>query len=141
MRYKKNCIVVDFGTALTFTTITGAGQIIGVSIVPGLITAIKTLSSKTAQLPEVIFSPPSSALGHNTTTAIQSGIYHGYTGLVKNMVQVLKDELKESYLVIATGGLANQLKTLDTLFDEKLSTLTLDGLIAILDFIKAEHQT
>lgn len=135
LRYKKNCIIVDFGTALTFTTVTEAGQIIGVSIVPGLITAIKTLSSKTAQLPEVIFTPPTSALGHNTTTAIQSGIYYGYTGLVTSMVQALKDELKEPYLVVATGGLSNQLKSLDTLFDEKLPNLTLDGLMAILQLI------
>ncbi len=135
--YQKNCIIVDFGTALTFTTLTETGNIIGVSIVPGLITAIKTLSSKTAQLPEVIFSPPASALGHNTTTAIQSGIYHGYTGLVTHIVKTLKEELKAPYMVIATGGLANQIHSLDALFDEKNPHLTLDGIMAMLTYIES----
>lgn len=136
LKHRQNCIIVDFGTALTFTTITGKGEIIGVSIVPGLLTAVSTLSAKTAQLPEVVLSPPTSALGHNTTTAIQSGIYYGYTGLVQNMVKSLKSELKEPYLVIATGGLHNQLKELNDLFDEKTPTLTLDGILNVLDYIK-----
>lgn len=132
-RFKTNCIIVDFGTALTFTTITAEGEIIGVSIVPGLMTAINTLSANTAQLPEVALAPPQSALGHNTTTAIQSGIYYGYTGLVRNMVAEIKRELNKPCTVIATGGLSDRLKDLSSLFDKRIPTLTLDGMIEILE--------
>ena len=134
-RFKSNCIIVDFGTALTFTTLNEEGNIIGVSIVPGLMTAITTLSFNTAQLPEVVLTPLDSALGHNTTTAIQSGIYYGYTGLVKNMVAEIKKELCAPCVVIATGGLSNRLKSLYGLFEERIPSLTLDGLIEIMNLM------
>jgi type III pantothenate kinase len=74
---KKTCIVVDFGTALTFTTVSGEGKILGVSIVPGLRTAVRALSQNTAKLFDVPLEMPTSALGRNTVTAIQSGIVIG----------------------------------------------------------------
>jgi len=92
-KYKQTCIVVDFGTALTFTTVSGQGKILGVSIVPGLRTAVRALSQNTAKLFDVPLEMPSSSLGINTVTAIQSGIVIGYEGLVKNVVQSIRSEV------------------------------------------------
>jgi type III pantothenate kinase len=93
-KFRQTCIVVDFGTALTFTTISGEGKIVGVSIVPGLRTALRSLTQNTAKLFDVPLEMPSSALGINTVTAIQSGIVIGYEGLVKNIVAAIRSELR-----------------------------------------------
>ena len=110
--YKNNRIIVDFGTALTFTIINKYGHILGVNIVPGLETAIKALFMHTAQLPEVPLKIPDSAIGKNTIHAIQSGILNGYVGLVKHQIKLINEELQEPYLAIATGGLSQILTPL-----------------------------
>lgn len=129
--YGGNAIVVDFGTALTFTTVNKQGKIIGVSIVPGIKTAIEALFNKTAQLPTVPLDKPVSALGTDTVTAIQSGIIFGYTGLVKNMISAIQEETKEYYRTIATGGLAAILeenKEFKAVFNDVDPMLTLRGI-------------
>jgi type III pantothenate kinase len=128
IKYRRTSIVVDFGTALTFTTVSGDGRIIGVSIVPGLQTAIRALSQNTAKLFEVPLEMPSSALGTNTITAIQSGVLLGYDGLVRNVVTSIRNELKEDCFVIATGGLSSVITSLNTFFDTIEPRLTLEGL-------------
>lgn len=128
MKYKRTCIVIDFGTALTFTTISEDGKIIGVSIVPGLQTAIRALSQNTAKLFEVPLEMPVSALGTSTITAIQSGVLLGYDGLVRNIVTSVRNELNENCFAIATGGLSMVIKSLDSFFDATEPQLTLDGL-------------
>ncbi len=128
MKLKQTCIVVDFGTALTFTTISKEGKILGVSIVPGLRTAIKSLSQNTAKLFDVPLEMPKSALGKSTVTAIQSGIVIGYEGLVKNMVTAIRTELKEDCPAVATGGLSFVISSLKGFFHSVDPQLTLDGL-------------
>lgn len=125
---KETCIVVDFGTALTFTTVSGQGKILGVSIVPGLRTALRSLSQNTAKLFDVPLEMPTSALGINTVTAIQSGIVIGYEGLVKNMVAAIRAELKVECPAIATGGLSFVITSLRGYFQRVEPQLTLDGL-------------
>ena len=127
-KLKQTCIVVDFGTALTFTTISGEGKILGVSIVPGLRTAIRALSQNTAKLFDVPLEMPLSALGTNTVTAIQSGIVIGYEGLVKNVVHAIRAELKVECPAIATGGLSFVITSLKGFFQVVDPQLTLDGL-------------
>lgn len=126
--YQKDTVIVDFGTALTFTVINAAGELQGVNITPGLKTAIHALFLKTAQLPEVPLEYPSSVVGKNTTHAIQSGILVGYVGLVKHTVESIREELGASYQAIATGGLVQVLKPLHSFFDDIQPNLTLDGL-------------
>lgn len=127
--FKSNCVVVDFGTALTFTTVSAAGEILGVSIVPGLKTSIKALTQNTAQLFEVPLQVPASVLGKNTTHAIQAGVLHGYEGLVRTMLQKIKTELNDPALkVVATGGLSSILPALKDEFTLINRELTLDGL-------------
>ena len=128
---KDYCIVVDFGTALTFTTIDNTGHILGVAIAPGLKTAMKSLSGNTAQLPEIPLELPESVLGKNTVHAMQAGILQGYVGLVKNMIESIQNEVANPCKIIATGGLSSVLTPLHRYFDEINPLLTLDGLKVI----------
>lgn len=136
-KYKQTCIVVDFGTALTFTTVSADGKIIGVSIAPGLRTAIRALSQNTAKLFDVPLEAPASALGKNTITAIQSGILIGYEGLVKNVVTKIQTELSTPCLVVATGGLSSVITPLGSFFNSIEPNLTLDGLRIIGEQVSA----
>jgi len=121
-------VVVDFGTALTFTTCTAKGEILGVAITPGLKTAIRALFQKTAQLPEVPLKLPASVVGKNTTHAIQSGVLEGYIGLVRHMIARIREEVGAHVKVVGTGGLSSVLHPLEGDFDYVNPHLTLDGL-------------
>ncbi|MDI1323860.1 MAG: type III pantothenate kinase [Algoriphagus sp.] len=127
-KYLKPVIVVDFGTALTFTAVDADGQILGINIVPGLKTAIKSLFTNTSKLPEVKLELPESALGKDTIHAIQAGILYGYTGLVKGMIETIKTETNLDFTIVATGGLAAILTPLKDTFDDIDRNLTLEGL-------------
>jgi type III pantothenate kinase len=127
-KFGKSVIIVDFGTALTFTAVSDTGEILGVNIVPGLHTAVKALSMNTAKLPLVKLEFPKSALGTNTTESIQAGILYGYTGLVKGMLQAIEGELGFPSKIIATGGLSAILHTLKDRFDLVDRNLTLEGI-------------
>lgn len=129
MQFKSNCIVVDFGTALTFTTIDANGKILGVAIAPGLKTAIRSLSQNTAKLFDVPLELPASALGKNTVHAIQAGILIGYEGLVSSMLKRIKAELNDpACITVATGGLSSIITSLQHQFTEVDPSLTLNGL-------------
>lgn len=129
MYFKKNCIVVDFGTALTFTTIDAKGKILGVAIAPGLKTAIRSLSQNTAKLFDVPLELPNSVLGRNTVHAIQAGILIGYEGLVSSMIKRIKTELNDpNCATVATGGLSSIITSLKDQFTEVDQNLTLNGL-------------
>ena len=127
--YKSNIIVVDFGTALTFTSISNKGDILGVSIVPGIKTSINSLYKNTAKLPKVSLKEPLNVIGKNTTASIQSGITFGFSGLVKEILAKTKKELKGETKVIATGGMAKKISSLKVYFNDIIPTLTLDGLL------------
>ncbi|RXK47576.1 type III pantothenate kinase [Aquirufa rosea] len=126
--YHSDVLIVDFGTALTFTLVNAQGKMEGVSIAPGLKTAVKSLFSQTAQLPEVPLEMPHSALGFDTVSAIQSGILWGYVGMVKEMIHRVKAEKGLQVKVLATGGLSSILTPLESYFDEVNKLITLEGL-------------
>lgn len=135
--YKRNCVVVDFGTALTFTTVSGDGRILGVAIAPGLKTAIRSLFANTAQLPEVPIEVPGSALGQNTTQAIQAGVVLGYEGLVRSLLDHIRTELNDDCLAIATGGLSGRIPSLHVAFSAVIPSLTLEGIRLIGEHVTA----
>lgn len=137
-KYGKLTTVIDFGTALTFTTIGKDTEIRGVAIAPGLNTAVNALAGKTAQLPQIHLSPPPSVLGENTIHAIQSGIVFGYTGLVDSMIERTEAELNEKLTVVATGGLSSVIAPLTKKIKTIEPLLTLDGLYHINSFV---HET
>jgi type III pantothenate kinase len=127
-RYETATIVVDFGTALTFTAIDSNGTLAGVAIAPGLRTAMQALFHSAAQLPEFPLNVPESVLGKNTTHALQAGILLGYVGLVESILDRIQEELDMKCRIIATGGLSRILTPLNRRFDEIDKMLTLDGL-------------
>ncbi|MFD2034089.1 type III pantothenate kinase [Belliella marina] len=127
-KFQKPCIIVDFGTALTFTVVGKDGDVLGVNIVPGLNTAKHSLFHNTSKLPEVELKFPKSAIGKNTVESIQAGILYGYSGLVRGMLEAIVSETKIDFKIIATGGLSSILTNLHTSFDVVDRNLTLEGI-------------
>ncbi len=126
--YRSACIVVDFGTALTFTAVDFDGEIKGVAIAPGLGTAVKALFRDTAQLPSVPIEVPPSSLGTNTIHSIQAGVVLGYQGLVESLILRMRKDLGTDAPAIATGGLSHVLVPVTGIFDRVDEMLTLNGL-------------
>lgn len=137
--FKESCIVVDFGTALTFTTISAEGHILGVAIAPGLKTSIYALYANTAKLPdiEIPLELPTSAIGKNTEHALQAGVLLGYIGLVEHLIAHIREELGGKCKVVATGGLSSIITPLEKNFDIIEPLLTLDGLRLIYSLVKS----
>ncbi len=133
--YKEDLIIVDFGTALTFTALNHKGEILGVNIAPGLKTAMNALGDKTSQLDRVPLVLPDKPLGINTETAIQNGVLLGYIGLVSYMIERIKKELGASYKVLVTGGLVHVLKHKLPQINYVNPNLTLEGLALLPDFV------
>ena len=136
-------IVVDFGTALTLTVTDSQGIIQGITISPGLRTAVHSLASNTAQLPVVALEAPPSSLGQTTKEAIQAGVVLGYKGLVEYLLMQTKSDLAkktgispDSVNVVATGGLNSVLKPITSAFQVVDKELTLKGLKAISDIVQ-----
>jgi type III pantothenate kinase len=121
------CVVVDFGTAITYDIVSEAGEYLGGIITPGAEISIDALYDRAAKLPKVELARPRSLIGKNTVDAIRSGIVYGFAGQVEGIVRRLRGELGPSTCVIATGGLAGLLvpfirETID--FVDELLTLT-----------------
>ncbi len=126
--YSLPACVVDFGTATTFDAITAEGDYLGGAIAPGIGIAAQALYERTAKLHRVELSRPPSAIGRNTTHAIQSGLLFGFVGLVEGMVARFKAELGSQTRVIATGTLAETIARETTVIDVVDPWLTLHGL-------------
>lgn len=104
--YSGKKIIIDFGTALTFTGIDENGKTMGVAIAPGIITALKSLVGATAQLPEIEIKAPEKVLGFDTVSCMQSGMVFGFLGMVEGMIDRINQEADEECFVIATGGMS-----------------------------------
>ncbi len=126
-RFRSNCIVVDFGTATTFTAVTDPGALLGVAIAAGLNVTADALVSRTAQLPHIELIPPPSIIGRNTVQAMQAGLVLGYVCMVEGIVDRMRREM-DGAQVIATGGLSRVIGPLTDRFDAIDPWLTLDGL-------------
>ena len=104
--YKKNSIIIDFGTATTFDVII-KNIYVGGMITPGINLSLKVLKEATAKLPLIKLKKTNKYIGKDTVSAMNNGMYWGYIGLIKELVQKIIKETKKKYLVIFTGGLAN----------------------------------
>lgn len=133
--YGEKVIVADFGTALSFVAAHAEQGIVGVTIAPGLKTAAFALGENTAQLPVVPLQYPLSYLGKDTLTAIQAGIMYGYTGLFRQLIQGMLQELGNEYKVILTGGHSSLVKEIHPLVDVVNPHVTLEGMRWIGDYI------
>jgi type III pantothenate kinase len=127
-KYGVPCIVVDFGTATTFNVVNANHEYLGGAIAPGIIISAEALFSRAAKLPHVEIKRPANAIGSSTVAAMQSGLYHGYAGLVDGVLEQMFAELEFKPRVIATGGLAPVIARAAKFIDEVDETLTLEGL-------------
>ncbi|CCQ93417.1 pantothenate kinase [[Clostridium] ultunense Esp] len=131
--YGPPLIIVDFGTATTFCLVNDEGIYLGGAITPGIHISMEALYQNASKLPKIEFAKPASVVGRNTVMAMQSGVYYGYVGLVDGIVNRLKKEVKKDPKVIATGGLAELIRSDSETIDVVDSTLTLKGLKIIYD--------
>jgi type III pantothenate kinase len=127
-KYGAPCIVVDFGTATTFNAINAKGEYLGGVITPGIMISSEALFERTAKLPRVDIRRPQKVIGSSTIAAMQSGLYHGFVGLVDGVLRKMIEEIGGSARVIATGGLAPLIATGSEFIELVDETLTLEGL-------------
>lgn len=124
----KNLIIIDFGTATTFCAVTKNKEYLGGVILPGIKMSMEVLSEKTALLPNVEIAKPPQTAGRDTITNIQSGLYFGTLGIIKELTaRIEKEEKLDSAVIIGTGGLSG-LFTSEGVFDVILPDLVLQGL-------------
>ncbi len=127
-RFRGTCVVVDFGTAITYDAVSGEGEYLGGIITPGVEISIDALYDRAAKLPKVELAEPRGLIGKSTVDAIRSGIVFGFAGQVETIVRRLRGELGPT-TVIATGGLARVLVPfIRETIDEVDDLLTLVGL-------------
>ena len=128
---KENFIVVDFGTATTFDVII-KNKYLGGIIAPGINLSLKTLSKKAYLIPKINFSKVKKVIGTNTSSAVKSGFFWGYCGLINNIIKLISRETNKSYKIILTGGLSHLFKNSLNVKTFIKKDLTIYGLYKIL---------
>jgi type III pantothenate kinase len=126
-RFKQSCVVVDFGTATTFDAVSAKGEYMGGVIAPGIGISAEALFARTARLPRVDIKRPPHVIGSNTVHSLQSGLFHGYVGLVDGILERILGELGPAR-VIATGVMAGFIASGSRFLSEIDEALTLTGL-------------
>jgi type III pantothenate kinase len=129
---RQSCVVVDFGTATTFDAVSAKGEYLGGVIAAGIEISAEALFVRTARLPRVDIKRPPHVIGSNTVHSLQSGLFHGYVGLVDGILERVLNELGPSK-VIATGGMARLIAGGSRFLSEIDDALTLTGLRIIWD--------
>ncbi|HMK31412.1 MAG TPA: type III pantothenate kinase [Terriglobales bacterium] len=122
------CIAVDFGTATTFDAVSAKGEYLGGVIAPGIAISAEALFERTARLPRVDILRPARVIGTNTVSAMQSGLFYGYLGLVDGILERMLAELGPETQVVATGGLAALIGDSSRFIKHVDDLLTLEGL-------------
>ncbi len=128
-RVGRRCIVVDFGTAVTYDAVSDDGEYLGGIITPGVEISLAALSDRAAKLPMIEFAEPRAVIGKSTVEAIRSGMAFGYAGQVEGIVRRMREEMGEDTTVIATGGFSKvMLPFIRETIDDIDEFLTLTGL-------------
>jgi type III pantothenate kinase len=126
--FRASCVVVDFGTAITYDAISADGEYLGGIISPGVQISLEALSSRAAKLPTIDLGEPRTLIGKSTVDAIRSGVVYGFAAAVDGIVGRLRAELGAGVATIATGGLARVIVPFTTSIDRVDDLLTLEGL-------------
>ncbi|AEI94453.1 MULTISPECIES: type III pantothenate kinase [Roseobacter] len=132
-------IMVDFGTATTFDVVDTDGAYVGGVIAPGVNLSLEALHQAAAALPHVDITKPQSVVGTNTVACMQSGVFWGYVGLVREICDRIKAERAREMRVISTGGLAPLFQQSEALFDAYQEDLTMHGLTVIYKYNKEKE--
>ena len=128
IRHSGALIVLDFGTATTFDSVSAEGAYEGGIIAPGIALSLEALHQAAAQLPRIAVRRPETVIGQATVPAMQSGIYWGYVGLIEGIVARMKAEIAAPVTTVATGGLAGLFGDATAAIDTVDADLTIRGL-------------
>jgi len=127
-KYKRSLIVIDLGTAITFDCIDNDGVYLGGPIAPGIGISSDALFYRAEKLFSIEIQKPERVIGRNTTECVQSGIFHGYVGLIDHVVAGIKQEMNSDPYILATGGWASLLSGESKCIHSVDEMLLLDGL-------------
>jgi type III pantothenate kinase len=132
---KNNFIILDFGTATTFDILTKNTYQGGI-IAPGIKLSLNTLSDKATLIPRIDLKKIKNIIGKDTVSAVRSGFFWGYSGLIDNIINLIKKETRKSFKVIITGGFSNLFKNSIKTKVSHNKNITINGLIKISKLIK-----
>ena len=135
MNNKNNFIILDFGTATTFDVLIKNTYYGGI-IAPGVKLSLNTLSDKATLIPKIELKKINKVIGNNTITAVRSGFFWGYAGLIDNIINLIKKETRKSFKVIITGGFSNLFKNSIKTKATYNQDITINGLLKISNLIK-----
>ena len=131
----KNFVILDFGTATTFDVLIGKNYKGGI-ISPGINLSLNTLSDKASLIPKINLRIMSKVIGKDTKSAVRSGFFWGYAGLIDNILNLIKKETKKSFKVIITGGFSKLFKNSIKTKVKQDFDITINGLIKASKLIK-----
>ena len=131
----KNFVILDFGTATTFDVLIGNNYKGGI-ISPGINLSLNTLSNKASLIPKINLKRMSKVIGKDTKSAVRSGFFWGYAGLIDNIINLIKKETKKSFDVVITGGFSKLFKNLIKTKTKQDFDITINGLIKATKLIK-----
>lgn len=130
-KYKGPLIIVDSGTATTFDVLSGDDHFEGGIIAPGINLSVKALHEAAAKLPRIAIKKPKAIVGKNTVSAMQSGIFWGYIGLIDGLIHKIQEEDNRKFTVVGTGGVASLFEGASQAIDHYDADLTKNGLLKI----------
>ena len=132
---KNNYVILDFGTATTFDVLIKDTYYGGI-IAPGIRLSLNTLSDKATLIPKINLKMIKNVIGKDTVSAVRSGFFWGYAGLIDNIIKLIKKETRKSFKVIITGGFSNLFKKSINTKVSHNKNITINGLIKISKLIK-----
>ena len=132
---KNNYVIVDFGTATTFDVVVKNNYLGGI-IAPGVNLSLNTLISKASLIPSLALTSVNNILGKNTKSAVKSGFYWGYAGLIDNIIKKIIDQTNNKYKIIFTGGLSHLFKKTIDVKVKIDRDLTIKGLLKVIHLLK-----
>ena len=135
LNHRDNFIILDFGTATTFDVVIKQSYKGGI-IAPGIKISLNTLSDKATLIPKINLKQTNKVIGKDTISAVRSGFFWGYAGLIDNIINLIKKETRKSFKLVITGGFSDLFQnSIKTKFI-KNKNITLNGLIKISRLIK-----
>ena len=127
---KSNYIVVDFGTATNFDIVIKKDYIGGV-LAPGVELSLKNLIDKASLIPKIKLEKTTKVIGKNTQSAVRAGFYHGYSGLIENIIKLILKQTRKKFKIILTGGFAHLFKSSIKGIKTVDKNLTIKGILKV----------
>ena len=132
---KHNFIILDFGTATTFDVVIKKDYRGGI-IAPGVKISLDTLSDKASLIPQINLKSTKNIVGNNTISAVRSGFFWGYIGLIDNIINLIKKDFRKSFKLVITGGYSDLFRKSLKIKVIQNRDITVKGLIKIAKLIK-----